>query len=175
MSAARVRGISLLLRMFVLAAFIGVSGMAGTAGASRMPITITDDYSAQIPGLVFFHATGPLCTSGTFFANWQTDTLGSVRAPVIDVFSGHVNSTAWDHIPTGRWWGTDTYMCDDGTGSFVLEWLGVGRVFEGSGVFGTFRITSGTGAYSGIRAHGSFWYIIYPAGGPHLELTGSLN
>ena len=163
-----------LLLSFIVAS-LALFVVVGGALAATTSIRITADYSSSAPGLMFFTGTNPLCASGTFTANWQADTLGTVRAPVLDVFSGHVNNTAWNHVPTARWSGTDTYACSDGSGSFVIDWSGVGRVFEGSGVFGTFRIVSGTGAYAALRGEGSLWYIIYPAGGPHLELSGTVR
>jgi hypothetical protein len=163
-------------RVLVTAAVVGAGAMATAVSASAGTITFTAtaDYDAFAPGVMHFTATTPLCSGGAFVASWQAETLGTVRSPVIDVFSGHTNNVAWDHIPTGRWSGTDTYVCGDGSGSFTIDWQGVGRIFEGSGVFGTFRIVGGTGAYAGLRGGGALFLIIYPAGGPHLELTGQL-
>jgi hypothetical protein len=146
----------------------------GVANAAPTSFSITADYSAFQPGLMTFTTVG-LCPSGSFQSNWTFDDLGSQRAPVIDVFSGHVNSTAWEHIPVARASGVDTYVCDDGSGTFVVDWNGVGRFFEGppDGLTGTFHITSGTGVFAGIQAVGSFSFIIFPGGGPHFTFSGT--
>jgi hypothetical protein len=155
--------------------------LAAGASAATTPISMTVDYykisDPQVRGndTYYFQATGPLCPTGSYGqANeWNVSYLGTLNAPVLDLFGGHVNSTAWDHMPIMRISAVNTYVCDDGSGTFTVDWQGVGRPFESNtGVRGTFRITSGTGAYTGISANGSFWFYIYEFGGPHFEFSG---
>lgn len=146
---------------------VASGGLAATTAFATAPLAGASSAHSRVEigqHLHFLH--GPGASDGTFIAS------GAIKD------SGTVSSTA-SLSPLGkradqRLTGSETFVGQ--LGRFTVEFTGIagpiGTPHEA--VRGTFHITSGTGAYSDVRGHGTFLIVVdFPSGQLIRTDTGS--
>ena len=128
------RIIKIVVVALALLAPVGVA--ASAQAAAPVPFTLTERVNFET-GFNTFTATGPLCPSGTFVDD-------------VNVFAGHPDSTGSLNLLIHT-----VYTCNDGSGMFyALKHVFLTFTEEGSSNTGPIQLLGGTGAYTGLVAHG---------------------
>jgi hypothetical protein len=127
--------------------------VAGAATAAVSPFAASGDPTQRLYVGLSLHLTGPNTSAGTFVASGAVADSGATDVP--DLTIGRAGPA-----DAGRLSGTETFTGQ--SGAIVTRFVGDAFPLSSPHEVGIGRIdiVSGTGAYAGIRGHGTFEIVV---------------